>query len=264
MAIAVCALLRSSRTILRMNAKRRVALVTGASRGIGAATALRLARDGCDVVVNYLSQTERARDVAQQIQALGRRVVAIQADVSNYEQVQHMIDEAVTVLGGLHILVNNAGYSSHGTIDKLPRQEWRKMMAVTLDGAFYCVRASVPHMKRANWGRIVNVCSLRAMTGSDHGAHYAAAKAGLLGLTKSLALELAPEITVNAVSPGYTDTEMNRKALQEKGEQIRTKIPLRRVASPEEIASVIAFLCSEQASYITGETININGGIYMR
>ena len=138
------------------------------------------------------------------------------------------------------------------------------MIAVTLDGAFYCARASVPHMKKAAWGRIVNVCSLRAMTGSDHGAHYAAAKSGLMGLTKSLALELAPEITVNAISPGYTETEMNRNALQEKGEQIRSKIPLQRAAQPEEIASVIAFLCSGEASYITGETINVNGGIYMR
>lgn len=264
MAMAVCALPRSSRTIPRMNAKRRVALVTGASRGIGAATALRLARGGCDVVVNYLSQAKRARDVVQQIEALNRKALAIQADVSDYEQVQRMIEHAVFELGALHILVNNAGYSSHGTIETLSIEAWRKMMAITLDGAFYCVRSSVPHMKRANWGRIVNVCSLRAMTGSDHGAHYAAAKAGLLGLTRSLALELAPEITVNAVSPGYTDTEMNRKALQEKGEQIRAKIPLKRIAKPEEIASVIAFLCSDDAAYITGETINVNGGIYMR
>ena len=140
------------------------------------------------------------------------------------------------------------------------------MVAVTLDGAFYCCKEAAPHMKRAGWGRIVNVCSLRAMTGSDHGVHYASAKAGLLGLTKSLALELAPEITVNAVSPGYTLTDMTRPALEDpqKGERIRAQIPLRRPASPEEVAAVIAFLCSEEAGYITGETINVNGGIYMR
>ena len=247
-----------------MDARRRIALVTGASRGIGAATALKLAQQGCDVAVNYLSQVERAREVVKQIESLGREALAIQADVSDHGQVQRMIDQSATGLGGLHILVNNAGYSSHGTIDRLPLEEWRTMMAVTLDGAFYCTRAAVPYMKRTGWGRIVNVCSLRAMTGSDHGAHYSAAKAGLIGLTKSLALELAPQITVNAISPGYTDTEMNRKALQEKGEQIRVKIPLKRAAQPEEIASVIAFLCSEEASYITGETINVNGGVYMR
>lgn len=247
-----------------MSAMRRVALVTGASRGIGAATAVKLAQQGCYAIVNYLSQTEQAHEVVKQIEALGRRAIAIRADVSDYEQVERMIEKAVTELGGLHILVNNAGYSSHGTIERLPIEEWRKMMAVTLDGAFYCARAAAPHMKQAGWGRIVNVCSLRAMTGSDHGAHYAAAKSGLIGLTKSLALELAPAITVNAISPGYTNTEMNQKAFAEKGEQIRSKIPLKRVAQPEEIAAVIAFLCSDEASYITGETINVNGGIYMR
>ncbi len=176
-----------------------------------------------------------------------------------------MIETTVRELGGLHILVNNAGYSSHGGIEQLSLDEWRRMLAVTLDGAFYCAKLAVPYMRQAGWGRIVNLSSLRAMTGSAHGPHYAAAKAGLIGLTKSLALELAPyNITVNAVAPGYTDTEMNRKSLAEKGEQIRASIPLRRIATPEEIASVIAFLCSEEASYITGETINVNGGIYMR
>jgi 3-oxoacyl-[acyl-carrier protein] reductase len=247
-----------------MEATRRIALVTGASRGIGAATALRLAQQGCDVAVNYLSQAQRAHDVIQQIETLGRSAIALRADVSDYQQVQQMVKEIVSTLGGLHVLVNNAGYSSHGTIETLPLEEWRRMFAVTLDGAFYCARAAVPYMKRADWGRIVNVISLRAMTGSDHGAHYAAAKAGLIGLTKSLALELAPQITVNAVSPGYTNTEMNRKTLPEKGEPIRAKIPLERIAEPAEIASVIAFLCSDDASYITGETINVNGGIYMR
>lgn len=243
----------------------KIALVTGASRGIGAATALKLAQHGCDVVVNYLSRADAARVVVQQIESVGRRAIALQADVSDYAQVHRMIETTVRELGGLHILVNNAGYSSHGGIEQLPLDEWRRMLAVTLDGAFYCTKLAVPYMRQAGWGRIVNLSSLRAMTGSAHGPHYAAAKAGLIGLTKSLALELAPyNITVNAVAPGYTDTEMNRKSLAEKGEQIRASIPLRRIATPEEIASVIAFLCSEEASYITGETINVNGGIYMR
>ncbi len=247
-----------------MNAQRRIALVTGASRGIGAATAIELAHHGCDVAVNCLSQAERAHQVVEQIEALGRRAIILQADVSDYEQAQRMVCETVERLGGLHILVNNAGYTSHATLDQLSVADWRRMLAVVLDGAFYCAQAATPHMKQAGWGRIVNVCSLRALTGSDHGAHYASAKAGLIGLTKSLALELAPEITVNAVAPGYTDTEMNRKALAERGEQIRAQIPLRRIARPEEIAAVIAFLCSEEAGYITGETINVNGGLYMR
>lgn len=247
-------------------AQERAALVTGASRGIGAATAIALARRGFHVAVNYLRQEERARRVVREIERLGRRAIAIRADVGDYAQVQQLITQTVEALGGLHVLVNNAGYSSHYGLEELPVEEWRRMIAVTLHGAFYCCKEAAPHMKRAGWGRIVNVCSLRAMTGSDHGVHYASAKAGLLGLTKSLALELAPEITVNAVSPGYTVTDMTRSALEDphKGERIRAQIPLRRPASPEEVAAVIAFLCSEEAGYITGETVNVNGGIYMR
>ncbi len=243
---------------------KKIALVTGSSRGIGAATALKLAGQGCDVAINYLSNRDQANSVAKSIEDLGQRAIAIQADVSDPGQVKRLIDEASKQLGGLNILVNNSGYSSHGALENLPIEEWRKMMAVTLDAAFYTAKYALPHLKACGWGRIVNVASLRAMTGSAQGAHYAAAKAGLIGLTKSLALALAPEITVNAISPGYTATDMNKKSLDQKGDQIRAQIPLRRIASPEEIADVIAFLCSEQAGYITGETINANGGIYMR
>ncbi len=245
-----------------MNCK--VALITGSGRGIGAAAARKLAQAGFDVAVNYLENAEKAQHVVDEIEALGRRAVALQADVSDYEQVKQLVSKTVEALGGLHVLVNNAGYSSHGTIDQLAVEEWRKMCAVTLDAAFYGAKEASPHMQRAGWGRIVNVSSLRAMTGSDHGAHYAASKAGLIGLTKSLALELAPAVTVNAISPGYTATEMNKKSLEQKGDAIRAKIPLQRPAEPEEMGAVIAFLCSNAAGYITGETLNVNGGIYMR
>lgn len=241
-----------------------VALVTGASRGIGAATALALARAGCHVVVNYLEREDAAQTVVEGVRGLGRRALAIQGDVADWEQVQDMARHAQAELGNVTVLVNNAGYSAHGTLESLTPEAWRRMLAVTLDAAFYCAKAIAPQMRAAGRGWIVNVASLRAMTGSDHGSHYASAKAGLIGLTKSLALELAPQVTVNAVSPGYTATDMNARSLAEKGDAIRATIPLRRAAQPEEIASVIAFLCSKAAAYITGETLNVNGGTYMR
>ena len=250
-----------------MKEEPKIALVTGASRGIGAATALRLARDGCDVAVHYRDNRAGAEAVVDQIRALGRRAVALQAELGEPEQEQarELVERAAVELGGLQILVNNAGYSQHVELENLSLEDWERMLRVTLTAAFVCAQAAVPHMRKAGWGRIVNVASLRAMTGSDHGAHYAAAKAGLIGLTKSLALELARyNITVNAVSPGYTRTDMTRAALERHGPEIARKIPLGRPAEPEEIAAVVAFLASDGASYITGETINANGGIYMR
>lgn len=243
----------------------RKALVTGASRGIGAATAIRLAQQGCDVAINYLGNRQGAEAVVREIEKLGRRAVALQADVGHPEQAKRLVDQAAGELQGLHILVNNAGYTQHADLEKLSLEDWERMVRVTLTAAFLCSQAAVPQMEQAGWGRIVNVASLRAMTGSDHGAHYASAKAGIIGLTKSLALELAKyKITVNAVSPGYTRTDMTRAALEKHGERIAAKIPLGRAAEPREIAAVIAFLTSDDASYVTGETINVNGGIYMR
>ena len=244
---------------------KKVALVTGSSRGIGAATAVALAKDGCDVVVNYVANEPAAENVVSQVEAMGQNAIAIQADMGQLEDVQRLVEEGASALGDINILVNNAGYSSHGGLAALEISEWKAMMAITLDAAFYCAKFALLYMQKSGWGRIVNISSLRAMTGSAHSPHYASSKAGLIGLTKSLALELASEkITVNAISPGYTATDMNAKSLAEKGDKIRAMIPAGYAAEPQEIADVIAFLCSEKASYVTGETINVNGGIYMR
>jgi len=240
------------------------AIITGSSRGIGAAIAKRLAEKGYGVAINYVENAARAEEVAEGIRGSGGRAIAVRADVSDYDQVARLVEETASAFGGIRIVVNNAGFSQHRTIEEMTIDDWNRAIAINLSGAIFTVKGAILYLKREPWGRIINICSLRAMTGSDHGAHYAAAKSGLIGLTKSLARELAPKITVNAISPGYTRTDMTARTLAEKGEEIYASIPAGRAAEPEEIAALAAFLASEEAAYITGETINANGGIYMR
>ncbi|MGD9840105.1 MAG: SDR family NAD(P)-dependent oxidoreductase [Candidatus Bipolaricaulis sp.] len=243
---------------------KRCALVTGGSRGIGAAAAVKLAAQGCDVALSYRTQRTAAEEVAAAIQRLGSRALILQADLADLEQARDLVHEAAEGLGGLHVLVNNAGYVQRVPWEELSLEDWERMLTVGLTAAFVCSRHAVPYMREGKYGRIVNVSSLRALTGSAHGIHYAAAKAGLLGLTKSLALAVAPfGITVNAVCPGFVATEINQEALAARGDEIRAQIPLGRVATADEIAAVIAFLCSDEAGYITGETVSANGGIRM-
>lgn len=239
------------------------AIVTGSSRGIGRATAIRLAQDGFNITVNYSQDEEGGKETVRTIEDHGGEAIAVQADVSEREEVDKLVKQTVEEYGDLGVLVNNAGFSHHATLDELTSEDWQKSIDVHLTGSFNCAKATAPEMKELGWGRIINISSLRAMTGSNHGSHYASSKAGILGLTKSLALELAPDITVNAISPGYTRTPMNREAFGEKEDQIAAKIPMDRVAESPEIASVVSFLASSDSSYVTGETINVNGGIYM-
>lgn len=240
------------------------AVITGSSRGIGAAIASRLAAACYGVCVNYLTNQERAEKLVRDIETADGRAFPFQADVADFEQTRALVEETAKQFGGIRIVVNNAGFSQHCTVEEMTIEDWNRALAVNLSSALYTVKAALPYLKEEPWARIINICSLRGMTGSDHGAHYAAAKSGLIGLTKSLALELAPKITVNAVSPGYTRTDMTAAALKKHGEAIRAKIPARRAAEPEEIAALVSFLASEEAGYITGETVNMNGGIYMR
>jgi 3-oxoacyl-[acyl-carrier protein] reductase len=240
------------------------AIVTGSSRGIGAAIALRLASDGYAVCVNYRTHAADAQDLVSRIEADGGRAIAVGADVTRYEEVERMVKSTAASFGRIRAVVNNAGLSKHATLEDLSIDDWNQAVAVNLSAAMFMVKAALPYLRRESWARVVNICSLRAMTGSDHGAQYAASKAGLVGLTKSLALELAPGITVNAVSPGYTRTDMTRETLAAHAEALAKQIPAGRPAEPEEIAALVSFLASEQAAYITGETINANGGIYMR
>jgi 3-oxoacyl-[acyl-carrier protein] reductase len=240
----------------------KLALVTGASRGIGRGIALELAREGADVVVNYKDQKEKASEVARDIEALGRRSLVVKADVSDGEEVLAMRDTVTAEFkGGVDILVNNAGIHHHLKSWEIDEEEWRRIMGVNVDGAFLCAKAFTPHMRVRKWGRVMNISSSDAFTGTDHEAHYGTSKAALLGLTKALALELAPyNITVNTIAPGWFETDMTSGVVGEERKRALERVPLGRMGQPKEIGYVAAFLASDKASFITGQTIHVNGG----
>lgn len=241
----------------------QVAIVTGAGRGMGKATALTLARDGAAVVVNDVRR-ELAEAVAEEIKAAGGRALVFVADVSNEAEVQAMVDAAVEQLGSVDILVNNAGILRSTTpLEDIPLQEWELMMTINVTGVFLCTKAVLPIMKAKRSGKIVNVSSSAGRSTSTFGgAHYTTSKAAVLGLSRHTAREAAPyNINVNAVAPGSMDTEMVRElATPEHMQSESQKIPLRRLGTAQDEANLVAFLCSEESSYITGATIDINGG----
>ncbi len=247
---------------MRWGLEGRSALVTGGSRGIGRAIVERLAEEGCDVAVNYERSREKAEAVTERVRALGRRAMAVQADVADASAVGAMCDEVLGQLGRVDILVNNAGIHQHLRSWELPAEDWERVIAVNLTGAYLVSRALAPHMLERGSGRIVNISSIVAMSGTDHEAHYAASKAGMHGLTKSLALELSPSgITVNAIAPGHITTDMTATATEEEVRATLGLIPMGRLGAPEEIASVVAFLASDEASYVTGQVLHVNGGM---
>ncbi|UCH90289.1 MAG: 3-oxoacyl-ACP reductase FabG [Thermoplasmata archaeon] len=248
---------------MKLDFKGLVAVVTGASRGLGKATALALAERGCDVVVNYEKSEGAAQEVVKLIEKLGRSAVAVKADVSKKEEVEALYEKSMELSGHVDILVNNAGIHQHLKIWELPVPDWERVLAVNLTGAFLCTKAFVDQMKERRSGKIVNISSVIGYMGTDHEVHYAASKSGLVGLTKSLALELAPfNINVNAVAPGYIRTDMTVFESPEQEEEVAARIPLGELGEPEDIANTVAFLCSKEASYITGEVVHVNGGLY--
>jgi len=235
-------------------------LVTGGSRGIGRATALAFARKGCDVVVNYLHSEDRAKEVVEQIESMGRRAVAIRADVSNSMDCKELVERAVEFLERIDILVNNAGvFPKNFRITEISEEEWDWIISVNLKGVFNVTKLVVPGMIERRFGRIISVASIAGKSGGTVGVAYAASKAGIIGFTRALARELAPYgITVNAVAPGPVDTEFLSPEFKEKAAKLS---PQGRIARPEEIAHAIVFLAEND--HITGEVININGGRYV-
>ena len=247
-----------------MKLKGRTALVTGGSRGIGRAIVLALAEEGADVAVNYMANEAAAREVAKQIEKLGRRTMLAQADVSDYPDTFRMAKEVLKEFEHLDILVNNAGITSDKTFVKMDHAAWRKVLAINLDGVFNCTKVFLDQMIKQNYGRVVNITSVIGQIGNFGQANYAASKAGVAAFTKSLAKELAGKgITVNAVAPGFIETEMVGAIPEKVRARLMEQIPLRRFGRAEEVARAVVYLCSSDGDYITGAELSVNGGLLM-
>ena len=242
----------------------KVALVTGASRGIGAAIAKKLAADGAFVIVNYNGSKERADGVVDEIKAAGGEAVAMQCDVSDFEACGAFITEVVKTYGHLDILVNNAGITKDGLLMKMSETDFDAVISTNLKGAFNTIRHSSRQFLKQRSGRIINISSVSGLLGNAGQANYAASKAGVIGLTRSVARELASrQITVNAVAPGFVSTEMIEAMTDSAKESMTSMIPFGRIGEPEEIAEAVAFLASDAARYITGQVIAVDGGLSM-
>lgn len=242
----------------------KVALVTGASRGIGKAIALLLAENGADVAVNFAGSTAAAEAVAAEIEKMGRKAILVQGDVSQTEVCAEMVDKVVKELGHIDILVNNAGITRDTLLLRMKEEDWDAVLNTNLKGVFNCTKAAVKYMAKQRRGAIVNISSVVALMGNAGQANYAAAKAGILGFTRSVAKEMAARgIRVNAVTPGFIKTDMTSVLSEKVVAAMEASIPLARLGEPDDIAKAVLFLVSDNAAYITGQTLHVDGGMVM-
>ena len=241
----------------------KISVVTGSAQGIGQAIAITLAQEGSDVVVADLDAT-RCEETVARVQQLGRKAMAVSVNVGDWDQVKGMIDRVQKDWERIDILVNNAGITRDGLLLRMKEEDWQSVLQVNLTGTFFCVKAVLPTMSRQRSGRIVNIASIVGAIGNIGQANYAASKAAVIGLTKTVAREYASRnITVNAVAPGFIDTAMTQDLSTETIEALLNQIPLKRLGQPSDIADAVSFLCSEKAGYITGHVLHVNGGMHM-
>jgi 3-oxoacyl-[acyl-carrier protein] reductase len=241
----------------------KVALVTGGAQGIGRAIAFLLARNGADMAVSDIN-LEKAQDTVKEIEEAGRRAMAIRVDVANSEEVERMVQTILERFGHIDILVNNAGIARDRLILRMTEEDWDAVLNVNLKGTFNCTKAVVKHMSRQRSGKIVSIASVVGEMGNAGQANYSASKAGVIGFTKTIAREFAQRgINANAIAPGYIETSMTDVLPEKSKEELKRLIPLDRLGRPEDVAEAVLFLVSETSSYITGEVLNVNGGIYM-
>jgi 3-oxoacyl-[acyl-carrier protein] reductase len=241
----------------------KVALVTGAAQGIGRAIALLLAQKGADIVVSDIN-LEKAQETAKEIETIGRRAMAIKVDVANSDNVERMIQAILERFSQIDILVNNAGIARDKLVLRMTEEDWDAVLNINLKGTFHCTKAVVKHMSKQRSGKIVNIASVVGEMGNAGQANYSASKAGVIGFTKTIAREFARRgINANAIAPGYIQTPMTDVLPEKVKEDLRRMIPLERLGQPEDVAEAVFFLVSEASSYITGQVLNVNGGIYM-